>query len=144
MNAAHPLAALRHHVTGAVERGEAQAIEGKPMRQQVNVTAALTYDCDARLGADALHRAIMADITRLHCPVELPNECRREAELIGRSITTLHEEAAIYGTDEAAPTIQQHTIEALRKAMAEAPRDPLTGAAFVNIDTRILALLLPN
>lgn len=34
------------------------------------------------------------------------------------------------------------TIEALRRAIANAKPDPRTGAAFVNIDTRVLAALI--
>ena len=32
---ANPLQTLRHYVTGAIERGEAVAIEGKPMKQTI-------------------------------------------------------------------------------------------------------------
>jgi len=38
---ANPLQTLRHHVTGAIERGEAVAIEGKPMSTKQTIIDAL-------------------------------------------------------------------------------------------------------
>lgn len=96
------------------------------MRQQVHVTATLTYDADAALSTLRLRTAIIDDLSRLLCPPCLPDDCRREVELVGRSIATLHEEAEIYSNAGPAERIQSHTVEALRKAMADAPSDPRT------------------
>lgn len=112
------------------------------MRQQVNFTVEMTFDADATLDAEALQHAV----NELLYPLWAQGQTARTAALVlvRTAVSKPIEEAAIYGNDEAAPTIQPHTVEALRKAMADAPAHPRTGAAFVNIDTRILALLLPS
>lgn len=132
------------------------------MRQQVNFTVEMIFDADASLSADDLQMSV----NKLLHPIWEQGQTARTSALvlIRTAVSKPIEEAELYSNDEPepcpinrrpvdtcpdgcthgqGPTIQPHTVEALRKAMAEAPADPRTGAAFVNIDTRVLALLLP-
>ena len=49
---ANPLQTLRHHVTGAIERGETVAIEGKPMLDKSTIIAALHKWINQRPGLE--------------------------------------------------------------------------------------------
>ena len=55
----HPLALLRHHVTGAIERGEAQAIVAIPATLSPQSVIRTSWDADA-----AWHAAIVATYGR--------------------------------------------------------------------------------
>ena len=70
---ADPLQTLRHHVTGAIERGETVAIEGKPMATKQTIIDALNRWIAQRPGLEfgnygnvsfyrAEHRAIGRDL----------------------------------------------------------------------------------
>jgi hypothetical protein len=68
---ADPLQTLRHHVTGAIERGEAIAIEGKPMTDKSTIIAALYKWIAQRPGLEfgnygdmSSYRSEMRSITR--------------------------------------------------------------------------------
>jgi hypothetical protein len=68
---ANPLQTLRHHVTGAIERGEAIAIEGKPMTDKSTIIAALHKWIAQRPGLEfgnygdvSSYRSEMRSITR--------------------------------------------------------------------------------
>ena len=68
---ANPLQTLRHHVTGAIERGEAVAIEGKPMATKQTIIDALHQWINQRPGLEfgnygdvSSYRAEMRSITR--------------------------------------------------------------------------------
>ena len=67
----NPLQVLRHHVTGAIDRGEAVAIEGKPMLDKSVIIAALHKWIAQRPGLEfgnygdvSAYRSEMRSITR--------------------------------------------------------------------------------
>lgn len=65
------------------------------MRQQVQITVKITYDCDAQLSRDELAQQFHDDLCRLQ---DADSESRVEACKI--SILQIREEAQLYGTDE--------------------------------------------
>jgi hypothetical protein len=83
-----------------------------PMSQQVNVFVKLTYDANARLDAEQLRKAILADIEHLRTPTG-----HSPVELMTYEIKHLAEEAEIYGNEGVATAEHKtQTYTAFRSA----------------------------